>query len=70
MNPHITLDMPDETYALLSKEAEKAGLTVEEFILDTVRRDIGRELREQEISDDRQEFSQSVQELPSARRKW
>ncbi len=57
MNPHITLDRPDETYALLSKVAEKAGLTVEEFILDTVRSHIGRELREPEVSDGRQEFS-------------
>jgi uncharacterized protein (DUF1778 family) len=57
MNPHITLDMPDETYALLSQEAEKAGLTVEEFILDTVISDIGRELRAQEIVNGRQELS-------------
>ncbi|MBP2547879.1 chromosomal replication initiation ATPase DnaA [Neorhizobium galegae] len=55
MNQQITLDMPDETYALLSKEAEKCRLTVEEFILDLIRSDIGREVHEAESADDRQE---------------
>lgn len=55
MNQQFTFEMPDHAHALVSKAAEQAGMTVEEYILDTIREYLARDTHLQDMVDGREE---------------
>jgi hypothetical protein len=47
--------MPDHAYALVCEAAEQAGMTVEEYILDTIRESLARHPQGQDMAESREE---------------
>ncbi|WP_137132417.1 hypothetical protein [Rhizobium sp. FY34] len=59
MNHQFTFDMPDKTYALVCEAADGDGMTVEEYILDTIREHIARKQLAQDLPEGREEHPSS-----------
>jgi hypothetical protein len=55
MNHQFTFEMPDHAYVLVSKAAEQAGMTVEEYILDIIRESLARDTHLQDMAEGREE---------------
>ncbi|MCY1664554.1 hypothetical protein [Rhizobium sp. SL86] len=55
MNHQFTFEMPDHAYALVCEAAEQAGMTVEEYILDTIRESLARHPQGQDMAENREE---------------